>query len=399
MSTDTPAAPPASAGREEIAQRARDLAPTLAGFSARTESERSVHPDAVAAMRDAGLFRILLPKRVGGYELGFPAMVDAVSAVAEADAASGWILLVLTAHDWMMGMFAAHCQDDIYAATPDTLVSGGLASQGRAEPVAGGWRVSGRWQFGSGVDHGDWSLMGAVQADSTPEDPKHVHIVVPASEYRIDDTWFTLGLRGTGSKDIVMEDVFVPEHRTVPTGTLFGGGGPGVPLQESVIYRAPVLSGLALHVGAASLGIARSGLQHFIDGTTGRVHAYTGTAKVESVGLQLRLAESSEELHATELLLYDLCRRFDEAAREERIPSAVRARLMWQSAYAVQGARRAVGRLFDAAGAKAVHDSSPLQKAFRDINTACHHATLDPDDAATAYGRVLLGLRPNTILL
>ena len=223
--------------------------------------------------------------------------------------------------------------------------------------------------------------------------------MVPKSDYHIDDTWFTLGLRGTGSQDIVVEDVFVPEYRSVPTGALFGGRGPGVPLHQESLYRMPVLAGLAAHLGAASLGMARGGLDAFIEQTTARRHTYTGTHKSESPGLQLRVAESLEELHSAELLLYDLCDRFDEVAAAERIPSATRAQLMWQGSYIVQLCRRAVGRVFDAAGAKSVHDTSALQKAFRDINTASHHATIDPDDAAIAYGRVVFGLRPNTTLL
>lgn len=398
MGTDTRDAP-AIAGRSEIAEQARSLSDILRASGAESEEARSVTPAVVDALRQAGLFRILLPGRVGGYAAGFPAMVDAVSAIARADSASGWILLVLTAHDWMLGMFPAQCQDEVYAAGPDTLVSGGLASQGTAAPVEGGWRVSGRWQFGSGVDHGDWSLLGAVQTNSTDEEPRNVHIVVPVSDYHVDDTWFTLGLRGTGSKDIVMEDVFVPEHRSVPTGALFGGLGPGVPLHKESLYRVPVLAGLAAHLGAASLGIAQGGLDAFIEQTTARRHAYTAAHKSESPGLQLRIAESLEELHGAELLLYDLCERFDEATAAERIPSAARARLMWQGSYIVQLCRRAVSRVFDAAGARSVHDTSALQKAFRDINTASHHATIDPDDAAIAYGRVAFGLRPNTILL
>ena len=394
------AAIPNTADRAQIAERAQALGETLRASTSETEAARSVAPGAVEAIQQAGLLRILVPGRLGGYEAGLPAMVDAVSAVARADAASGWMLLVLTAHDWMLGMFPEQCQQEVYAAGPDVRVSGGLASQGRAEPVEGGWRVSGRWQFGSGVDQGDWSLLGAVQATADGEDPKNVHVVVPRSDYRVDDTWFTLGLRGTGSKDILLDEVFVPAHRSLPTGALFGGRGPGIALHDDAsLYRIPVLSGLAVHLGAASLGIARAGLDAFIAQTTARRHTYTGVEKAESPGLQLRVAESLEELHAAELLVYDLCERLSAAAALERIPSATRAQLMWQGAYLVQLCRRAVSRVFEAAGAKSVQDTSALQKAFRDINTAAHHATIDPDDTAITYGRVAFGLRPNSILL
>ena len=165
-------------------------------------------------------------------------------------------------------MFPEAGQCEVYANGPDARVAGGLASQGRAVRADGGWNVSGRWQFASAVDHSQWLIMGSTIETSKPDDPKHVHVVMPTTEATIDDTWFTLGLRGSGSKDIVVDNVFVPDQRAAFTGTLFGGQGDGVDLHPTNLYRTPVLSGLALHLASATVGIAQAAQQHFIDQTT-----------------------------------------------------------------------------------------------------------------------------------
>ncbi len=399
-STTQSSSAPATATPEQIAERVRGVAPALARNALASEERRSVHPETIEALRDAGLFRILLPRRVGGYELTFPTMVDAVSTAAQACSAGGWVLAVLTAHDWMLGMFPDECQDEVYAEGPDALVAGGLATQGKAQPVEGGWRVSGRWQFGSGCDHATWFIAGAELTTSTPQAPKHVHVILPAADVAIDDTWFTLGLRGTGSKDLVIDNAFVPEHRSLATGTLFGGRSEAAARQATKLYRTPVLAGLALHIAAASLGIARSAYDRFVEQTKSRKHAYTGELKSGVVGTQMRIAEASAELRSAELLLADLCVQLDAvAASDDRVSLETRAWTKWQAAYATQLCRRAVERIYAAAGARGIFDSSALQQAFRDINTGTHHATLDPDDAAETVGRLELGLSAGTFIL
>ncbi|MEE9277355.1 MAG: acyl-CoA dehydrogenase family protein, partial [Dehalococcoidia bacterium] len=212
--------------------------------------------------------------------------------------------------------------------------------------------------------------------------------------------WYTLGLRGTGSKDMLVDDVFVPTHRSISTGALFSGRSEPATCHSSKIYLAPVLPGLALHIGAGSLGIARGALNLFVEQTKGRAHAYTGQSKADVVGLQMRIAEAAAEIRSAELLLSDLCVQFEQQITSgERPDVPMRARTKWQAAYVTQLCRRAVERLYAAAGARSVYNSSGMQKAFRDINTATHHATLDPDDAAETYGRLQLGLSAGTYIL
>lgn len=383
---------------DEVIARAKAVVPLLAQNAQRCEVDRSVPVANIEALREAGLFRLLVPRRVGGYELGLRTMVDTVTTVAGGCVSCAWVVMVATAHDWMVGMFPEQCQDDVYGGGPesdgpDSIVAGTLAAQGEAVAVENGWRVSGRWQFGSGVDHAPWCLAGATLTTSSPDDPKHVHVIVPRSDFRIDDTWHVLGLRGTGSQDVLLDDVFVPAHRSVSTGMLFAGRSPAAARHATRVYLTPVLPGLTLHIVSAVLGIAQVALTLFEAEIKPRAHAYTGTSKAAKVGIQLRFAEAAAEIQAAELLLADVCGQFERLTAGDTPPNDVeRAWAKWQAAYAGKLCRQAVQRLFAGGGARVAYDSSPLQQAFRDLSIGANHAVIDPDDSAETFGRLTFGL-------
>ncbi len=250
------------------------------------------------------------------------------------------------------------------------------------------------------MDHGEWLLIGAV-ADRLPESPdRSLHVVVPKAEIEVDDTWYSLGLRGTGSKDIVVRDVFVPAHRAMPSRLLFEGRSPHAKMHATGLYRLPVLSGLALQLGGAVLGIAKRALDLHVDRTRTRLEVYTKDGKAQSAGTQRRISESTAELVAAELLLGRAGDDFGRiAAGTEPATVAERAELKWSAVYAAELCRRAMERIFAASGAHAVYDDSPLQALYRDLNTACHHAAVDFDGTAEMYGRLALGLPPGTSLV
>jgi alkylation response protein AidB-like acyl-CoA dehydrogenase len=275
-----------------------------------------------------------------------------------------------------------------------------LATQGKAVTVDGGWRVSGRWQFCSGVDHGEWLLIGAM-ADQLPGSPdRSLHVVVPKAEIEVDDTWYSLGLRGTGSKDIVAREAFVPAYRAMPSRMLFEGRSPHAGMHATGLYRLPVLSGLALQLGGAVLGIARRAVELHVERARTRLEVYTKDPKAQSAGTQRRIAESSAELVSADLLLGRAADEFARiAAGGQPATVAERADLKWSAVYAAELCRRAMERIFAASGAHAVYDESPLQVLYRDLNTACHHAAVDFDGTAEMYGRLALGLPPGTSLV
>jgi alkylation response protein AidB-like acyl-CoA dehydrogenase len=382
---------------DDILSRCREIVPLLAASAAESERNRSLAPQSVAAMERIGLWRLLTPKRWGGMEADFRIQVAASAALTEGDSAAGWLLLVINAHAFVLASFPPECQEEVFGPNRNVRIPGTLATQGKARAVDGGWRVSGRWQFASGVDHGQWLLIGALQ-DGDP--PRGVHVVVPKNDVRVDDTWYTLGLRGTGSKDLVLEDVFVPGHRAMATGTLFDGRSPHVSMHPSYLFRMPVLPVLNYFIDGPLLGLARQALVHHVERTRSRRDIYTGRAKVGSASGQVRVAEASAEITTAELLLDKIGAAFAELVASERLPTLEeRATLKWHASYVAELCRRASHRIFEAGGAHAVYDTAPIQATLRDITTAARHAVCDFDTNAEMFGRVALGLDPGTPIL
>ncbi len=394
-------APPAGAepGPEDYVARAEAILPLLRQFEPGNNDRRTVHADAAAAMKQAGLFRILQPRRLGGAELGLRTMHDVVRILARGSPSAAWILMVLLAHSWILGMFDEAVQDEVAADDPDTVIGGSLAPTARAVRAAGGWRLTGRWPFASGTDHAKWNLLGVRVAGDAPGLPPAIHAIVPVRDCAVNDNWFTMGLRGTGSKEVVLDDVFVPDHRVMPTPVLYGGESPWGRRHPTWLHMMPVRPGLSYHVSAPVLGLAQQFYADFVATTRVRDDKYTGTRKADVPGLQLRVAESALDIRAAELLLGGAADRFDMLARERRgaTPEEV-VDLRYTVAYAVERCRAAVERLFAAAGANATYDVSPLQALFRDITVAAHHGTVDYDVNAEQYGRVVLGLPPTRLI-
>lgn len=359
-----------------------------------SEEHRRLADASVDALRDAGMLRLLVPARVGGDQLDLPDMVEAVRTTAWADGAASWVLMVLTAHDWMMGSMSEEAQDEVYAAGPDTIIPGSLAPAGSAVEVDGGWRVSGRWPFSSGAIHGEWYLVGSIEP-VTSEDarPRLIHVVLPRADIELDDTWHPIGLRGTGSGDVVAEDVLVPEHRVIDSGALLGGRSPWSARHDTDLYKVPILPGLAVHVAASALGMAQAGLADAAERFGIQDDRYSASAKADRPGLHLRMAESTAELRSAELLLDDTIGLLTAAAQGADT-KPLRAKAKYQATYSIELSRRAIARVANAAGARALFDSSRLQRCLRDVTMASQHAVADLDTVGQAYGRTLLGQGP-----
>jgi 3-hydroxy-9,10-secoandrosta-1,3,5(10)-triene-9,17-dione monooxygenase len=378
---------------EEILRRVADIAPKMAECAVACDEARQVVSENMRAMIDTGMFRIPQPARVGGYELSLRTLGAAVTALSRACSSSGWVLMVMGAHHWCMGVFPEQAQDDVFGDGRDGLVAGTLSWQGNAVAVDGGYRVNGRWQFASGVDHAEWVMLGC--ADPETYNPR-VHVVVPVGALEIDDTWHVMGLQGTGSKDVVAHDVFVPAHHAVDTRQMFGGMSPHATRHRSNLYRLSAEAMLCMSVSTAVLGSAQFAVDQFIQRTKERKVILTGAAKAEHGPTQIRLAEAAAEIRAAHLLQQEVYDEFDRLmASGERFDPAHRTWVRWQVSYAAELCRRAVTRLFSGSGAHAVYAPSALQRAFRNINVGAQHASLDFDTGAEQYGRMLLGPGPS----
>lgn len=375
---------------DEIMHRAAAISPTLAGHARECDAARKLTAESMAAMVDAGMFRIPQPRRVRGYELSLRTLADAVTCLSEACPSSGWVLMVMGAHHWCLGSFLEAAQDEIFGDGRDGLVAGTLSSQGTASVVDGGFRVEGRWQFCSGVDHAHWVILGC--ADAVTRRPS-VHVVVPRTDLEVDDTWYVMGLQGTGSKDVVADNIFVPEHRAIDTRILFRGSSPHASNHLTNLYRLSAEAMLSVSVSTAVLGSAKFALRQFIERTKERRVVLTGARKAEHGPTQVRLAEAAAEIHSADLLIHDTLGEFDSLmATGGTFDNDHRVRAKWQAAYAAELCRRAVARMFSGSGAHAVYAPSALQAAFRNVNVGAQHASIDFDNSAELYARARLGL-------
>ena len=373
--------------------------PVLATHREATEAARSAAPESIAALKAAGLSRLLTPLVNGGQGATLRAQLHACAETARACPASSWVMMVCGAHNWIAGNFSAQCRAEMFDADPDLFIAGTLASQGQFKKTEGGWLLNGRWQFCSGVDHSPWLLIGAMRAKDSSGGPASLHVMLPRDEVEVDDTWHTLGMRGSGSKDVVLKDVFVPAHRAEATGKLFSGRSPHADDHDnSGLYRVPVLCSLSAQLAGAVLGMARQMLSLFIEKTRVRPDIYSGEgsgAKARSGTMQRRVAEASGEIVAAELLLGRNCDNFDEITEaKEPVDNETMALIRWQSAYSVELCRRAVERLYAGAGAHAAYNDSPMQQYYRDVMMASHHAAIDMDGAAELQGMSILGVEP-----
>ena len=375
---------------DEIMRRAAAIAPTLAAHARECDAARKLTAESMASMVNAGMFRIPQPRRVSGYELSLRTLADAVTSLSEACPASGWVLMVMGAHHWCMGSFPEAAQDEVFGDGRDGLVAGTLSSQGVASVADGGYRIEGRWQFCSGVDHAEWVILGC--ADAATQRPS-VHVVVPRAELEVDDTWQVMGLQGTGSKDVVAHNIFVPLNRAIDTRTLFRGASPHAINHATNLYRLSAEAMLSVSVATAVLGSAKFALRQFIERTRERRVILTGVRKAEHGPTQVRLAEAAAEIHSADLLIHDILAEFDRlTATGASFDNDHRVRAKWQAAYAAELCRRAVARMFSGSGAHAVYTPSALQAAFRNVNVGAQHASIDFDNSAEQYARARLGL-------
>jgi len=342
---------------------------------------------------------MMQPRRVGGSELPCRAIVELGAIVAEGCGSTGWVLTNLASHHWMLGMWPAAAQDEVWSRSADALIGSAFVFPcGRARAVEGGYLLSGRWPFSSGIDPSDWNMVGAIVRDARDRPQEHRVFLVEARDYRIIDTWFVTGLRGTGSKDVEVADVFVPAHRTLPLSAIAGGATPGSAVNPGVLYKLPALGLFSFVVAAVSLGIARGAIDGYRAATRDRVGAYTGKKLADLGSVQLRLAEASALVDIAAALMLKDCDEATRLTEAGAVPDAAKARWRRDGAYAAGMCTKAVEMVFTASGGAAIYLDQPIQRAFRDVHAANAHYALSWDANGPLWGRVALGLPPDATL-
>lgn len=378
----------ASASEFDYKSAVRSILPRLAASTNESDKMRRLADDAANALRESGLTRTITPKQFGGYELSPSVHIRACAEIGNVCSAASWVLMVCVAHDYIIGRFPEECQREVYEGDADNLVAGSLAPAGVLEAVEGGWRLTGRWMFGSGCDHSPWFIVGARLTNPKPDEYMNYHVMVPLKDLVIEDTWFTLGMRGSGSKDLVVTNAFIPSHRAMPTYPTFLGISPHA---KAPTYRLSVYSGLPAMLSGSVLGMAEAGLKAFIEATAVRSTPH-GVAKAKNLIMQKRVAESAAEIAQARRLLEDMCDRFDKLIEADQAPMSAedRIQMRWDSAYVVELCRRAIDRLYVVSGAHGLYEGNPVYRAYRDIMTACHHAVIDFDTVSGLMGQFTL---------
>jgi 3-hydroxy-9,10-secoandrosta-1,3,5(10)-triene-9,17-dione monooxygenase len=338
-------------------------------------------------LREAGLLRALQPRRFGGFELDAWTFYQAVIEIAAACASTGWVLGVVGVHNWQLGLFAEQAQRDVWGDDSSVQISSSYAPTGQVEPVAGGFRLSGRWSFSSGCDHCDWVFLGGMVPAEGPI-PDMRTFLLPRGDYAIDDTWHVAGLCGTGSKDIVVEGAFVPEHRTHRFLDGYTLSSPGQAVNPGPLYRLSFGAVFASAIAVPAIGAARGALDLFLAQTRSRVSSLGGAKSAEDPAVQARIADAAAEIDAAQAALErDWSELQAHAERGDGIPLRPRVRCRADAARAVARSIGAVDRLFEASGGRAIFLGNPMQRVFRDVHAMRAHAFNNPDVTARLLGR------------
>lgn len=382
--------------REQLVAAAKSLQPLLAEHAAETERERRVADAGIEALRDAGLFRMLTPKRCGGYEIGARTWLDVVALVAESCGSTAWVLGLLTNAAWFAGMLDDHARKEIFDDDPDTRIAGVFAPSEDMRREDGGVRVSGKWFWASGSLHASWAMLGVLERDAQARVVDHWLGFVPMRELSIENTWYASGMKGTGSNCLVAEDLFIPAHRLMSLRQAIAGTIPNTHPDET-LYRSACVPMMVLALLGPQLGLARAALQHTIAVAGRRNIPYTiYQREADSPAFQMQIAEAALQIDSAHLHAHRIADDIDaHAERGQRMDLTTRARARASAGYVGKLVTQAINTLISAYGAGAFADANPLQRIWRDANTAARHALVLPPVCEEIYGKALLGLDNN----
>lgn len=382
--------------------KAQSLVPQLRERAARTEELRHLPLETERDLHDAGLFRMLQPRRIGGSELDYVALIDCAELLGRADASVAWNLANLASHHWMLGMFEPRAQDLVWGRDPDVLIASSfIFPAGRASKVEGGYRLHGSWPFSSGVGSCEWNMLASVVSSDDEADGIEYRIfLLPKADYKILDTWNVAGLRGTGSSDVEVRDAFVPEHMTVAVRDLAGGATPGSGVNPNPLYALPVFSLFPYVLSGVALGNAQACLDDYAEVARHRISTYNRAKLSDFQSTQIKIAEASAKIDAARLIMRAACIEAMEHARGKHTPDmAIKTRYRRDGAFSVNLCTDAVSMLFAASGARGLFTTGVLQRQFRDAHAINSHLAFNFDAAGTNYGRVALGLPSENLTL
>ena len=369
----------------------RGLTPHIQDRIAQMEADRRLPVELARSLAETGIFRLMIPRRLGGLEMDLIPVLHIFEELARIDGSTGWCAMIGATGGTTSAFLSEEVAREIYASDPHVITAGALAPCGQAQPIAGGYRVTGRWPFNSGCQHSRWLMGTSVivehgQPRKLPSGfPETRMMIFPATEAEILDTWSVSGLRGSGSHDIAVQDVFVPEERAVAYGT-------GKRHQSGPLYTFPIFGLLAVSVASVATGMARGAIQSFVE--LAQTRRLTGSSRLLSqrAAVQLQVAQAEAQLRAGRAFLFQTVQDvWDRVVAGQKISQRDRAILRLSACHAATASAQTIDLMYQAAGTGAIWDTSPLQRHFRDVHVLTQHAVVAPPISELA-GKILSGI-------
>jgi alkylation response protein AidB-like acyl-CoA dehydrogenase len=380
----------------ELVARATGLVPMLLAGAEQTEKARRVSPATLDALSEAGIFRMMAPKRYGGDEADFQTQCDVLAEIARGCPSTSWVATIYSAMTWVASVFPDEAQDEVLS-NRDPRISGVFSPTGTAVAQDGGYLINGRWPFNTGCHGSQWTVVVAVLDAGNGAGVPHC-LLVRSRELTIVDDWYASGMAGTGSNTVVAENLFVPAHRALPLPDMIAALYPVRHNTSNPYFNYPLAPVLVVNAGGTPIGIARGAYETFMERLPGRGIAFTNyTNKSEAPITHLQVGDAALKIDSADAHVRRAAALLDgqpgmQLTREARVESRVRI------AYATGLAREAVDTLFFASGASSIQTQVPIQRYQRDIQALANHAIMHQPTAIELYGRVLCGLEPNTLL-
>jgi alkylation response protein AidB-like acyl-CoA dehydrogenase len=387
---------------DELVARAAALKPVLRDRQRETELNRRVSVETVADLKAAGLYKVQQPARYGGYEFDIGTFVRCATEIGAGCGSTGWVYATAAQHQWQIGMYDVAAQDEVWGDDPMAISASSYSPGGTAVEVEGGYRITGKWLYCSGVLNADWMILGARIAKDAESDPyTQGYILVPKAAYAVEDNWDVMGLIGTGSNDVLIDDLFVPAHRMLTLEQALSGKPPGSAVNDNDLWKVPFFAAISLCLCGAAMGMAKGALETYIDQIAVRKTRGAALSQPQSMAdfptIQARVAEAAAAIDAAQNLVARDCNNIMSVMAEGReLTTEERARNKGNLSFAVKMARKSTDLLFESVGGAGLSNASITQRFWRDLHGASKHISLNWDMCSTLYGRVSLGLPSGT---
>ncbi|MFE7743822.1 3-hydroxy-9,10-secoandrosta-1,3,5(10)-triene-9,17-dione monooxygenase oxygenase subunit [Nocardia sp. NPDC057455] len=378
---------------QEVTERVEALLPTLRERAQEAEDLRRIPDESMKALQETGFFRLLQPKQWGGHAADPVVFYDTVRKIASACGSTGWVAGIVGVHNWHLALFAQQAQEDVWGEDTEVRISSSYAPMGAGTVVDGGYLVNGAWAWSSGCDHATWAVLGGpVIKDGKPVD--FGSFLIPRDDYRIDDVWNVVGLRGTGSNTVVVKDVFVPSHRFLSFRAMSELKSPGLEQNSDPVYRMPWGTIHPTTISTPIVGMAYGAYAAHVEHQGKRVRAaYAGEKAKEDPFAKVRIAEAASDIDAAwRQLSGNVADEYALLVAGEEIPFDLRVRARRDQVRATGRSIAAIDKLFESSGATALSNGTPLQRFWRDAHAGRVHAANDPERAYLMYGTHEFGL-------